>query len=426
MPNLKVAVSGAGIAGNALAFWLSKLKYDVTVIERFPKLRASGLQIDLRGEGIELLRRMGLEKQFQSKAVKELGAQLVDCDGQRWGYFPANKTGKGPQSFTSEYEIMRGDLCSLIYDATKDRVKYMFGASIESFEDKDGSLEVRLSNGETGHFDLLVGADGQGSRTRGMMLGPDAEDPWQALDECVAYFTVPRPAAEGEEFLATAYMATGGRSLLTRRHSPDRLQVYLNGQTVSERLKDVEKGNVELEKKVLAETFEGAGWQADELIDLMMETDDFYCERQGLVKMKCWHKERVALIGDAAHCLSAEAGMGSSCAMAGAYILAGEIGSHCGKAGPQCNISQEAISSAFESYDTKYRPFIEKVQKGVGDPSIFDNIRWTPLTLGIVHRLAWVLSFLRVDTFASIFVDNKSTGWEVPNYGHVFGTQDVD
>lgn len=62
----------------------------------------------------------------------------------------------------------------------------------------------------------------------------------------------------------------------------------------------------------------------------------------------------------------------------------------------------------------------------MGDPSIFDNITWTPPTLGIVHRLAWVLSFLRVDNFASIFVDNKGTGWEVPDYGHVLGTEDAD
>ena len=81
MANLKVAVSGAGIAGHALAFWLSKLKYDVTVIERFTTPRASGLQIDLRGEEIELLRRMGLENQFRSNAVKGLGAQLVDSKG---------------------------------------------------------------------------------------------------------------------------------------------------------------------------------------------------------------------------------------------------------------------------------------------------------------------------------------------------------
>ena len=71
----------------------------------------------------------------------------------------------------------------------------------------------------------------------------------------------------------------------------------------------------------------------------------------------------MAIIGDAAYCLSAEAGMGSSCAMAGTYILAGEIGLNCGKAGSDCTTNSEAIASAFKSYDTQYRPFVETTER---------------------------------------------------------------
>ena len=100
MVRLKILISGGGIAGNAVAFWLSKLGHDVTVIERFPNLRATGLQIDLRGHGIEVLRPMGLEEAFRSKIVPEQGLQVVDKSGRRRAYFPANKSGQGPQSFT--------------------------------------------------------------------------------------------------------------------------------------------------------------------------------------------------------------------------------------------------------------------------------------------------------------------------------------
>lgn len=127
MAPLKVLISGGGIAGNALAFWLSKQGHDVTVIERFPKLRATGLQIDLRGHGIEVMRRMGLEEAFRAKSVKEQGLRIVNSSGRQMAFFPVNASGKGSQSFTTDFEIMRGDLCRLLYDATGDHVKYIYG-----------------------------------------------------------------------------------------------------------------------------------------------------------------------------------------------------------------------------------------------------------------------------------------------------------
>ena len=81
MAGMRILIVGAGIAGNCLAFWLSKLGHDITVIERSPSLRTSGLQIDLRGHGIEILRRMGLEEAFRDKCARERGIQVVDSSG---------------------------------------------------------------------------------------------------------------------------------------------------------------------------------------------------------------------------------------------------------------------------------------------------------------------------------------------------------
>ncbi|CAM1509242.1 Fc.00g029810.m01.CDS01 [Cosmosporella sp. VM-42] len=221
MPRLRILISGAGIAGIALAFWLSKLGHEITVIERFPGLRVTGLQLDLRGHGIEVLKRMGLEAAFRSNSAPEPGIQIVDTDGRRWGYLPANK---GSQTFTSDFEIMRGDLCRIMYDVTKDKVKYIFGASIESHEETENSpVEVRFTNGTKGQFDLLAGADGQSSRTRKMMFSSESSNGLQSLDESVACLRIPRRIQEGEEYIATAYMAPGGRFVLTRRHSPKHL-----------------------------------------------------------------------------------------------------------------------------------------------------------------------------------------------------------
>ncbi|KAL3488220.1 hypothetical protein BJX62DRAFT_253424 [Aspergillus germanicus] len=430
MPQLKVLISGAGIAGNALAFWLSKLGHNVTVIERFPNLRASGLQVDLRGHGIEVLKRMGLESAFRSKAVLERGMQIVDSSGRRRAYFPARKFKDGAQQgFTSDFEIMRGDLCRILYDATKNRVNYVFGTSVESFQENGAAwpgLDVRFANGESGHFDILVGADGQRSRTREMMLGFNAEGTFHALDEYTAYFTIPRPINDGEEYIATTYIAPGGRFILTRRHDPQRIQVYLTGKSVTERLKTVQRGDVSGEKRVFAEVFRGAGWQADAITESLIEAEDFYCGSQGLVKLDSWYKGRVVLLGDAAYCPSASTGMGTSSAIVGAYILAGEMERHCGYTLCQQRgeeMAKASYTAAFQAYDDKLRPFMSQVQQGVGDPSVFDKIQWSPFTIGVLYWLMWLVSCLRLDLLERFLSDQPVKGWKLPEYDSLRSAQ---
>lgn len=415
---MKVLISGAGIAGNALAFWLSKLGHDITVVERFPSLRATGLQVDLRGHGIEVMRRMGLEKAFRFKSAPEQGMQIVDSSGRRRAYFPANKSGKGLQSFTTDFEIMRGDLCRLMYDATKSRTRYIFGTSIESFEQKDNSssVQVRFTDGTTGRFDLLVGADGQGSRTRKMMFGPDTADGFHPLDNLyTSYFTIPRPIQPAEEYIATTYMAPGGRGVMIRRHSPTEIQVYLGLRTDSERLKSARQtGNVQEQKKFLAETYQGSGWQTEEILNsLLKETDekDFYCERMGIVKLDSWSVGgRVTLVGDAAYCPSANTGMGTTCSIVGAYILAGEIGRHC----EGCD-TDDGLATALEAYERRFRPFMEQVQKGVLEEK-GGMMPSSAFGIAILNYVMGVASFFRLDIIGRWFLKEDVKGWELPGY----------
>jgi 2-polyprenyl-6-methoxyphenol hydroxylase-like FAD-dependent oxidoreductase len=121
MAPLKVLICGGGIAGPSLAFWLSKLDYDITIMERSPSIRANGQQIDLRGQGVQVMKKMGIEQAVRAKAVDEQGIQYVDPEGRRTAFIAANKSGKGRQSATSEFEIMRGDICHILYDLVKDK-----------------------------------------------------------------------------------------------------------------------------------------------------------------------------------------------------------------------------------------------------------------------------------------------------------------
>ncbi|KPM40751.1 hypothetical protein AK830_g5828 [Neonectria ditissima] len=338
MAPLKVLICGGGIAGPALAFWLSKLGHDVTIVERFPSLRVKGQQLDLRGPGISVMNRMGLEQLFRKQGVDEAGMECVNDFGKRKAFFPVNRSGKGLQSFSTEYEIMRGDLCRMF------------------FEQDDNAVRVKYSNGQEDQFDLLVGADGQGSRTRRMMLGPDAPNPFHSLGLYIAYFTVPR---EEED-----------------EHAPETIQAYLGYGGDSSDLDKVSKEGMKEQMKVWARLFDDAAWKTPRLIrDMQKEAtaDDFYCHEVGQVKLDSWSNSRVVLLGDAAYCPSPVTGMGTTSGLVGAYVLAGEIGKYCNSVGSSNNV-ENPLSAALEAYDARFRPFMEQVQTlGPGMPGRKDG-----------------------------------------------------
>lgn len=152
---MRILISGGGIAGNALAFWLSKIGHDITVVEWFPSLRDTGLQLDLRGHGIEVMKRMGLEEAFKAQVAPETGVQLVDKSGRRRAYFPSTAPGEGVQNFSTEFEMMRGTMCRILHDAAAGNgAKFIFGTSVKSLEDKGSSVAVQFPDGKTDSFDL--------------------------------------------------------------------------------------------------------------------------------------------------------------------------------------------------------------------------------------------------------------------------------
>ncbi|KAL4779070.1 hypothetical protein BJX76DRAFT_365544 [Aspergillus varians] len=418
---MRILISGAGIAGTTLAFWLSKLGHSVTVLERAPTLRETGLQIDLRGPGITVLRRMGLEETFRKHAVAEQGLRLVDRKGRSWGYFRANRSGSGLQSFTTDWEIMRGDLCRILYEACKGRVKFVFGAwvvGVRQLEsEREGDVEVVYSDNKTERFDLVVGADGLGSRMRRMMLGVEneANPGHHSLGVYAGYCTIKQDIRPGEGYDATAFIATGSRGVMTRRHDPACFQAYVFCKsTASSRLGNADKGDIEEEKKALAEVFRGAGWESEKILQGLVESDDFYCERMGVIKLDAWSSGRIALVGDAGYGPSAMTGMGTTAAMAGAYILAGEIGK---QTDTNTSNSKESIAGALKRYEERYRPFMEQVQKGMTDSDDYmDKFPSSALGIGLVYWLFWIASVVRLDILATWILREDTKGWVLPRY----------
>ena len=314
MAPLKILICGCGIAGPALAFWLTKLEsnFEITIVERFPTLRAGGQQIDIRGHGVTVMKMMGIEAAVRAEVVvDEPGMQFVNSAGQRMAFLEANKTGKGKQTQVSEFEIMRGDLCRILYDLIEGKVKVIFGTFATSLTQDDRGVMVQFSNGTESVFDLVVGADGQSSRTRRMVFGQDTADTVLSLGAYAAFYNAPK--RRDDLPVPTIYHAPQKRMLAVRPNSLHAVQVaflVVPSPCDTEKLAAAISKGVPKQIETFAEIFKGSGWQSDRLIQGMRDSDDLYAQEICQIRLNSWFRGRVALLGDAGsvlHRLLAEA-----------------------------------------------------------------------------------------------------------------------
>lgn len=410
MAPLKILICGGGCAGPALAYWLARGGHQVTVVERFPALRATGAQIDLRGQGIEAAKRMELLDTIRSKLVDEDGVALVDSEGNIRVTVIANKSGKGAQSLTSEFEIMRGDLVRIFYDTTKDNAKYKFNTSVDHFEQDEQKVTAYFSDGSFDTYDILVGADGQGSRIRKAIMPHNSPDPYRRLGIHVAYWFIPR--IEGDNNIRKTYHSPGGRMIMRRSHNPTETQVYFFLRDDALEFPSIHRASTEQQKEFWTQKFRGGGWETDRFLEGMKTTNNWYCQEVVQVQTDTWHKGRVTLLGDAAHCPSPFSGMGTTAGLVGAYVLAGEI-----------NRNTENLPQAFANYDKTLRPLIKEVQ----------TVKPTLLKLGmpetwwgiaILRFIFGTLCFLRIPELMSIFAKERDGDWKLPEYSEPGSSQE--
>lgn len=401
--SLKVLICGAGIAGPALAYWLVRAGHRVTVVERFPALRAAGAQVDLRGQGIEAASRMGLLDAIRTKLVDEAGVAFVNAHGRPCATILANTSGRGPQSLTSEYEIMRGDLVRILFEATEDGTHYRFDTSVDWFEQDDERVIAHFADGTSEAFDLLVGADGQGSYVRKAILPADS-DPYRRMGIHMAYWFIPRIASDTN--IRDTYIAAGGRMVMRRSHNATETQVYFVLREESEEASGVHRLSIERQKAFWSDRFRDAGWQVDRFIDGMQSTNFFYSQEVVQVRADIWSKGRAVILGDAAYCASPFSGMGISGGLVGAYILAGEI-----------IRNPTDVGQALANYDQVLRPFVDKIQAAV-KPSLLrlgmPKARWQ---ISAFHAVTALAVSLRIpDLIARISPEDRGGGWLLPFY----------
>jgi 2-polyprenyl-6-methoxyphenol hydroxylase-like FAD-dependent oxidoreductase len=186
--NTQILISGGSIAGPALAHWLHRFGFRVTIVERSPGLRPGGQAVDIRGIAKEVVRRMGLDAAVRAACTDTDGISVVTRNNRRVATMRSDLfDGDG---LIAEIEILRGDLSEVFYEATKDNTEYLFGDRIESLsEDADG-VSVRFASGLERRFDLVIGADGLHSGVRSLVFGPES-DYIRHLGHYLSFFTVP-------------------------------------------------------------------------------------------------------------------------------------------------------------------------------------------------------------------------------------------
>ena len=343
-----VLISGAGVAGPSLALWLIRNGYRVIVVEIAKGIRPGGQTVDLRGAGGDVVERMGLMPQMREHGLEQHGVAWVGSDGGRRAEMPV--TAFDGNGLVSKLEILRGDLVDVLYQATKETVEYRFNTRISELHQDEKGVDVTLADNTRLRADLVVGADGPHSAVRGMVFGP--EDRFVTpLGGYNAWFSAPDHVGLDGWYLM--YLAPGGLNASMRpTHDPAMAKA---GLAFASDPIDYDRHDIHQQRQLLVDRFAGAGWQCDALLTAAQEADDFYFDSFLQVHMPAWTSGRVALVGDAGYCASPLSGMGTSLALVGAYLLAGELG-------PAESSDANRIQGALQRYQTKMRPYVDKCQ----------------------------------------------------------------
>ncbi|MHB2080445.1 FAD-dependent monooxygenase [Pseudomonas asiatica] len=334
-----VLISGAGIAGSTLGYWLNKFGYFVTIIERSPIARLTGQTVDIRDEGRDVISRMGILDKIENLMTNESGLRFVDDDNTIHAEHPR---ASGKKSFVTDIEILRADLCNVLLDAANNEIEYIYGDTITSYVEGNDKIDVGFKSGHRRQFDLVFIAEGMRSRTRKLVFG---HVPVRHIGLYTAYFAIPYEEQDGN--WVRWHNCVGGKSVLLRpdRKKTSRAYLYIRS---SERGLDL-KDRPEV-IRFIQNTFQHDGWEVPRIIEGLRHAEDLYFEDLGQIKMKSWSRGRIAILGDAAYCATPISGMGTTLAIVGAYLLARSL------------IENPAHAQAFGSYEKKMRPYVNKAQ----------------------------------------------------------------
>ncbi|HSY23088.1 MAG TPA: FAD-dependent monooxygenase [Polyangiaceae bacterium] len=339
MIRTSVLISGAGIAGPALAFCLARRGYDCTVVERAHALRTGGQAVDFRGPvHRDVLERMNLWEPIHARRTVPGDLVMLGRSGETVAALPSLFTG-------GEVEILRGDLVSLLYERTRRDAEYRFGDYVTRLESHDEGADATFASGATRRFDLVVGADGLHSGIRELAFG-DERVFLRHHGYRVATFALADDLGVSR---GTAIYSEPGRGVAVGSSGfpgGSRALFVYRGEPFGD-----ERRDPVATRKQLRGAFAGAGWQTARVLDQLDDAADLYVDAVATVHVPRYAQGRVVLLGDAAQG-GTLGGQGTALSIVGAYVLAHELA------------DARDHRAAFARYEARMRPYATRCQKG--------------------------------------------------------------
>ncbi len=344
MKNKNILISGTGIAGVTLAYWLNEYGFKPTLLESSNQFREGGYMIDFWGEGVDVADKMGILSDIEKQDLKILNMAHVNQDNKR----RENLKGDFVRSLFNKriYNVLRSNLAKILYKKIQGKVQCIFGNSIKTIEQNDSEVKVVLNDGTCRIFDLVIGSDGLHSNVRNLVFGPESEFE-QFFGYYISSFTIDNYLKDEKVFYNYTLPNKQVFIYPIKNNQLAALFIFRSKEKI-----DYDRHDKETQKSILRNTFSSIGLEVPMLLEKMENAKDFFFDSVSQIKLQKWSKGRVCLVGDACYCPSLLSGQGASLAMTGAYILAGEL-----------KAAEGEYQDAFQKYEHLLSTIVSKKQK---------------------------------------------------------------
>jgi 2-polyprenyl-6-methoxyphenol hydroxylase-like FAD-dependent oxidoreductase len=311
MMSLKVIVSGAGIAGLAFSHWLGRIGATAILIERAPRFQALGHYISLKGNGVEMVRRMGILEACQTRAAPLEEVYFYSAARR---LLRKERTAALAKTLGGYILFRRADLQTALYELARENTDIRFDTQIAEVRPLADGVEVNLSDGRIERGDLLVGADGIHSHVRRLVFGEGFERPLGGY-----YVAISQTLRHGLPAVVHSYLGTG-RMVNLFPVAPDSVAAVVY---VGASVDPPPHGGPLAMRDYLLRICAGFPEEVLRVMGDIRDNDFVFSDAIAQVEMPRITQDRYALIGDAAHCPTFLSGMGSSLALQDAHLLAG-------------------------------------------------------------------------------------------------------